>query len=499
MSKIDLSFIDTYIPKDESVKFFSFCNMMWEDDDNQTPLAHYYLFDELATSHQRFEALCHRGFAKSTVVSHRMPLYIATFGRLPNFGEVNNICLLSDTFDQSEAHRKTMMSYYYRSDKLQSFLSVERNVEGETIFVNKKGHRTRMFCKGTGQSFRGSNWEGHRPDLIIGDDILNDDILYNKDLMKKQRTWYSSVVAKAINIRHYKMIFIGTPMLEDDLLGMFKQSDNWKTIELPVCQEFTLDASKIKSLWADRFTPEKILEDYYESKSMGEENTFFREMMLQTVNEETQIFKRDWIKKFKVKDLAKNKQQYNFFTTMDLAVSRKEKADRTCVITIAVNSDNNWFIVDIAFGRFNPTEVIDILFKQVRRWKPLEVRAEKAALQQVLGHFIEERMLKENTHFLYNPLVANSTTKKEVRILGLEPKFKRRMIWFPEDDYIDEIMLLEKELLGQTKETNTTGHDDGIDTLASFLDSGFIVTPSDYSKEYYSDVSSTDIKDPTVF
>ena len=145
---------------------------------------------------------------------------------------------------------------------------------------------------------------------------------------------------------------------------------------------------------------------------------------------------------------------------MDLAVSRNDSADRSVIITIAVNGDGHWFVVDMAAGRFSPTEVIDILFKQVSAWKPLEVRAEKAALQQVLSHFIDEKMLRENRHFLMNSLEYNSTTQKEYRILGLQPKFKARRIHFPNDELHDEIMLLKKELLGQTKETNTTGHDD---------------------------------------
>ena len=496
---IDLSFIDNYVPKEPSLKFFSFCNMMWEDDDNKTPLAHYYFVDEFMTTHQRVSAQCHRGFAKSTIISHRLPLYIATFGSLTGFGKVYNICIISDTFDQAEAHRKTMMSYYDRSEKLQSFIRIERNVEGESVFENNKGHRIRVFCKGTGQSFRGANWEGHRPDLIIGDDILNDDILYNKDLVRKQITWFSSVVSKAVNIQHFKMCMVGTPLLENDLLGMFAQSKSWKTIKLPVCQEFPVPLDKIKSLWADRFTPEKIMDEYVMNKSLGEEHTFFREMMLQVQNEETQVFKSNWIKRFKLKELKKNKLKYNYFTTMDLAVSKREKSDRTCIMTIGVNGDNHWFVVAIDFGRFNPSEVIDKLFRQVRMWKPLEVRAEKAALQQVLGHFIEERMMKENTHFLYSPLVANSITKKEVRIMGLEPKFKRGMVHFPDDAYEDEISLLEREILGQTRETNTTGHDDGIDTLASFNDEGFVVTPSDYNEEYMEGVEQVSFDDPTVF
>ena len=152
----------------------------------------------------------------------------------------------------------------------------------------------------------------------------------------------------------------------------------------------------------------------------------------------------------------------------------------------------------MAAGRFSPTEVIDILFKQVSAWKPLEVRAEKAALQQVLSHFIDQKMLRENRHFLMNSLEYNSTTKKEYRILGLQPKFKARMIHFPNDELHDEVVLLKKEILGQTKETNITGHDDCPDTLANFNDPNFVVLPSDYdsiSMSYH----DMDLKDSTVF
>lgn len=184
---------------------------------------------------------------------------------------------------------------------------------------------------------------------------------------------------------------------------------------------------------------------------------------------------------------------------MDLAVSFKQKADRTVVMTIAVDASNRWYIVDLAMGKYNPSEVIDILFKQVRKWRPIEVRTEKAALQQVLGHFIDERMMKENTHFLSNQLELNTTTKKEVRIVGLQPKFKQGKIFLPTDRCQEEIMLLEKEILGQTRETNITGHDDGIDTLANFLDPNFVITPSDYDTDYYGDIRNLEIHDPTVF
>ena len=76
---------------------------------------------------------------------------------------------------------------------------------------------------------------------------------------------------------------------------------------------------------------------------------------------------------------------------------------------------------------------------------------------------------------------------------------KARMVHFPKDILHDEIMLLEKELLGQTRETNTTGHDDIIDDLANFNDPNFVITASDYPEEYSSQQMSQQYIDPTVF
>jgi len=491
--------IDGYKPREEALKFFSWQNMMFGHEDNETPLMHYYLIDEILTSHHKFIGEMFRGSAKTTNLSHKMPLYVAAMGKLPNFGSVKNAVLISDTFEQADTQLQSCMSYYNNSDVLQNFLTLVKRKEGMLLFENKDGHRFHISARGAGQSFRGTNFEGQRPQWIIGDDLQSDEILTNKDAPRKLISWWVGTVLQAVDINRFKISVIGTPMIDGDLISMLMKSPEYNKVRFPVAQGFSLDPLKIKSNWADRFTPEKIISMYNDAKALGAEAEFFREMFLETANEETQIFKKDWFKKFNLKKMAKDKMKYNFFTSMDLAVSRKEKADRTVVITIGVNADGHWFVAGLDVGRFNPSETIDMLFKQVRRWKPLEVRAEKAALQQVLGHFIEERMMSENTHFLYNPLTLNTTTKKEVRIMGLQPWFKTRKVHFPEDEFQDEVLLMEKELLGQTRETNTTGHDDIIDTLANFLDPDFIIKPSDYDEKYYSDIPVISLVDSTVF
>lgn len=491
--------ISGYTPKQESLKFFSWNNMCFGKEDNETPLMHYYLIDEMLTSHHKFVAEMFRGSAKTTNMSHKMPLYVATLGRLPNFGSVKNAVLISDTFEQADMQLQSCMAYYNNSDMVQSFLTLEKRKEGMLLFVNKAGHRFHISARGAGQSFRGTNFEGQRPQWIIGDDLQSDEILHNKDAARKLINWWVGTVLQAVDINRFKTTVIGTPMIDNDLISMLMKSPEYNKVRFPVARNFSLDENSIQSNWADRFTPKEIISMYSDAKALGAEAEFFRELFLETSNEETQVFKRDWLKYHKVKDIAKEKHKYNFFTSVDLAVSFKQKADRSVIMTIAVDSANRWYIVGLKMGRMNPTEVIDEIFKQVRRWRPLEFRGEKAALQQVLDHFIDERMMKENTHFMKNKLELNSTTKKEVRIIGLQPKIKNGMISFPSDECKEDALILEKELLGQTKETNTTGHDDGIDTLANFLDPNFVVTPSDYDYEYYEAGATLSHIDSTVF
>ena len=121
---------------------------------------------------------------------------------------------------------------------------------------------------------------------------------------------------------------------------------------------------------------------------------FFREKMLQVVNEEMRIFKDEWIKKYYYADLKMEFAQMNFFTSVDLAVSSKKHGDISSIITIGVNKEGHRFIVACKRGQLTPGEVIIELFKQVRQFNPIETRAEKAALQQVLDFFIQEKSME---------------------------------------------------------------------------------------------------------
>ncbi len=171
----------------------------------------------------------------------------------------------------------------------------------------------------------------------------------------------------------------------------------------------------------------------------------------------------------------------NFFTSWDLAISAKKHGDTSCVMTIGVNKEGHRFVVACKTGILNPGQVIDEIFKQVRKFNPLESRAEKAALEQVLDYFLHKAQAEKKVYFLYDYLEKNSVDSKEFRIKSMQPLFKAGKMHFPVDVDIDGINELLYQLQGYIKTGPTTKHIDCVDTLANFMDPNFIIEPMGFT------------------
>ena len=479
-----------YMPQATSVKIFSWINLHVDKEQHKTPRMHYQMVDELiGDDAQNVQAMVHRGGAKSTVFTNYIPIYVAVTGKLPFFGDVSNLVIFSATIDQAIEQLKGIRDLWDGSEVLQEFLTLAKDRRGKTIadkvdyicWENKDGHVIHIQAKGAGQSMRGTKKNRIRPQLLIFDDILVDAILTSETERKKLKTWFYSTVANSVDVSHYKKIVVGTPMTDDDLLMIMLRSSEYKSIKFPIADKFPCAEEDIVSSWKDRFTPARIMAQFREAKEAGAEADFYREMMLEVVNDDMRIFREEWFKYYQYEDIKPELSKMNIFTTMDLAVTKKTSGDFTVIITIGVNDEGHWFILKIDVGRFNPSETIAKLFEHVKMFNPLETRAEKAALQQVLDHFIEIEMMRTKRFFNYTGLENNSSISKEFRINALQPMMKIGKIHFPTDIDQSAMAELEYEMKGYISTGATTAHDDAIDCLANFLDPNFIIAPMNKS------------------
>ena len=90
----------SYVPSAFALKFVNFIKLVngSQGESNKTPVLHYKLLDNVFSGKQRLAILCHRGFAKSTLLSEYLPLYCAVFGKLEVFGEVSYMLFIGDGF-----------------------------------------------------------------------------------------------------------------------------------------------------------------------------------------------------------------------------------------------------------------------------------------------------------------------------------------------------------------------------------------------------------------
>lgn len=349
---------------------------------------------------------------------------------------------IADTYVSNEFLSLNLVKVKQQSDK--AFECVVTDENGEEI-------RVRMEAYGKGSSIRGLLWGDKRPDIIIIDDPQDVEDSLSDTIQTNDYDWFLS---DAYFLGKRTRIFmIGNNLGEKCLIEQVinnKDLLKFNALRIPVMNE------NGESNWAERFPVEEILEEKEAWRALGKLDIWEREKMCIAISPERQTFKKEYFMYYAPTELKL--EDCSIYTTVDLAISQKESADYTVVCTVAVNPDNKWFILDIDFDRYDPSQTIDAIFRAVQKYKPLYVGVEKVAYQASVKHYLEKEMPKRNIWFTVKDLEASS--RKELRISTLQPRFKSGSVWFPMGaKFLTE---LESELQSFPKGL----HDDLIDALA---------------------------------
>lgn len=349
---------------------------------------------------------------------------------------------IADTYVSNEFLSLNLVKVKQQSEK--AFECVVTDESGEEI-------RVRMEAYGKGSSIRGLLWGDKRPDIIVIDDPQDVEDSLSDTVQTNDYDWFLS---DAYFLGKRTRIFmIGNNLGEKCLIEQVinnKDLLKFNALRIPVMNE------NGESNWAERFPVEEILEEKEAWRALGKLDIWEREKMCIAISPERQTFKKEYFMYYAPTELKL--EDCSIYTTVDLAISQKESADYTVVCTVAVNSDNKWFILDIDFDRYDPSQTIDAIFRAVQKYKPLYVGVEKVAYQASVKHYLEKEMPKRNIWFTVKDLEASS--RKELRIATLQPRFKSGSVWFPMGaKFLTE---LESELQSFPKGL----HDDLIDALA---------------------------------
>ena len=512
LSKVDYSYDPTYVPSKFAIKFVNFIKMMTDGkgESSPTPTMHYKMLDTLAYpstdyAHQRVANLASRGSSKTSIFSEILFFYIAVFGSIDEFGEVDAIIYVSDTVENGvRSLKKNMESRYETSDFLKKYIPKAVFNQNEIYLTNIDGRKTGIRMFGAQSGIRGTKIFAKRPQLAILDDLLSDKNAKSEGIVTSILDTVYKGVDQALDPNQRKIVFSGTPFNQGDPLYMAIESGSWINNVYPICEKFPCTKEEFKGSWEDRFNYEFIMSQYNALKNAGQIEAFYQELMLEINSEDGKMVEDSDINWYSRSTLFKNKHSYNFYVTTDFATSENKKADNSGISVWAINHAGHKFWVDGVLTTQTMDRNIDDLFRLVHKYQPLSVGVEINGTQNGFIPWIKQEMVNRNQYFTLAKsisadgkvsrigILSPNTSSKLERFNVMLPDIKAGKLWFPRDmehDAIVEEALV--ELKSVTKRGITAKRDDWLDTLSMLGQMG-IVTPNDSSLHSMSNDYSSD-------
>lgn len=500
-----------YIPSDEALKFIAFIRASGNED-HTSPEAHYKIADALFSEDKKdWKVLieCLRGMGKSTVVEYAI-IYAAALGYWPGFGKCPFIVFLGASQEGNvKAFFKNVAAKIHNSDFLTSLFDLSdkayRQTDSEIELTNKAGVMTIVAGKGMSTNWRGirSKW-GDRPSVLVADDVLSNESMTSETIRNTvEVNWFNSALP-ALTPKH-KIVYIGTPLSEADLLHKLKNSGSYRLIRFPLCSKFPCTEVEYDSVWPDRFDYEYADDLYKQYEAAGRAQSFYQEFMLQVTDLSTLLVEEDDIRWYDYTTFLPNKGRYNYYIVTDFATSTKKSADYSTIGVIAVSSNGDWLMVDGQCKRQTMQENIDDLFKLVSRWKPLSVGIESSGQQGGFISILQDLMIQRNTWFQLGrregskePGIRPIKDKVHRFVTGVQPLFKQGKIWLPRPQTVPvgvslSLLPLIEELVDELSKLTMAGgvkalkHDDAIDLLNQMSEMETYRPSEDIAEDMYED------------
>ena len=466
-----------YVPSQFALAFVNFIKLVngGQGEENKTPTLHLKMLDQIDQPNSRKIAnMVHRGAAKTTVLGEYLILYLATFGELPTFGQVDFALYVSDSIDNGVKNmRKNLEFRWENSSFLQKYVPHAKFTDIHWHFKNVSGKEFIVKGYGAKTGVRGTKANGKRPQLAILDDLVSDEDARSKTMIAAIEDTVHKAIDHAMHPTRSKIIWSGTPFNASDPLYKAIESGAWAVNCYPVCEKFPCTRQEFRGSWEDRFTYDYVKRKYLEALKSGTIHTFNQELMLRIMSDEDRLVLDSDINWYKRHDVLKHLHLYNTYITTDFATTEDESGDYAFISVWAISSGGHKFWVDGICKRQGMDKNIDDLFVLAQKYKPLSVGIEVTGQQEGFIPWIKSEMVKRRIFFNLassgnsnRPGIRPNTNKLQ-RFIVTVPWFKAGEMFFPEELKNEKVMI---EMMEELRLASGNGlkskHDDGIDTVS---------------------------------
>lgn len=451
------------------------------DDPQPTPDFHMELWDLCCSSHPNVAIAAPRGHAKSTTITHAFTLANVCFR------EASYVIIVSDTEEQAVLFLADIASELRENERLRTLFKIKRflkEAETDIIVQMEDGHRFRIIAKGSEQKIRGRKWRGKRPDLIVGDDLENDEIVMNEDRRRKFRRWMNNALIPALSDTG-RIRIVGTilhldsflercmPQFEDKTHTQFDGLRHWSTHPDPIWHSVRYrghseDFSQM--LWSEKWSKaryERIQRRYVED---GNPEGYAQEYLNYPIDEATAFFQKSDFLEWKEKE-----EYLEYYVGGDLAISTSDQAAYTVFVVVGLNQKGMLVVVHVSRFRGDSLEIMDEMFRLTKRYRPEQFFLEEENIARSLGPVIDQQMVARGIFIPMN--TATPTQDKQKRAQGIRARmraggvmfdkqtdwydtFMMELITFPRGKYMDQVDAFAHIGLGLAKMVPTYTSDD---------------------------------------
>lgn len=443
------------------------------DEPAPTPQCHREWWELCCSDHKRVAIAAPRGHAKSTAVTKCYTLAACLF-RVNDF-----VLVVSDTYAQACLFLGELKRDLQTNQELIDLFEInpEFDTDRENDIIVRFGdnQQFRIIAVGSEQKVRGLLWNGKRPNLIVGDDLENDEIVMNPDRRAKFSNWVYNALLPCLSERG-KIRLVGTILhmgsflestmpkdrtdnsIHTDLSVRMKRPVNgWMTARYAAHGP---DGKFDKILWNVKWTEKRLRELKEMFTAQGNPEGYYQEYLNRPIDPHHAFFKRDDFGEMTQGEYEQPFIHFPTYLSVDLAVTVSTKRD-WCVFGIgSVDNNGMLFVRKVIRERMDSKEIVDTIMRLKQQYGFNIMLIGKGTLEKAIGPFLRESLRQQNKFLHLEPIpeIIDKRSKAQsirARMRAGGVKFDKRAAWYPD---------FEAEML----QFDRGKYDDQVDVMALF-------------------------------
>jgi predicted phage terminase large subunit-like protein len=304
----------------------------------------------------------------------------------------------------------------------------------------------RILARSRGQKIRGLKHRQFRPRAVIIDDPEDINWVKTKENRDSTENWLNSEVIPAMDKQKRKLVILINNLHMDALAARVRAKGTFKILEYPLVNS----ADEWEScLWKAQYPDQASIDA---QRKLAGTTAWEREYKLKVVAEEEQVIKPEDIHYYD--ERPKNSVAALKGHGVDLAISQKENADYTSIVSAEVFYIGNAPKIYIRPNPYNARVTFHDFLKRVRAI-PSEMKGANIFFVEDVGY--QKAAIQEMGRAMLPVVSMKPTADKRSRLQVVAPYIKNGTVLFPRSGC--------EQLLSQIFNFGVESHDDCLDAM----------------------------------